>query len=303
MMIDSPIACVLSLEQTVYGEGALPAIIEQILWRSSDYGVPPDMVALGADGVSPNYSALNRRQRLLSDRTLSRAQSVSLVRMAEGGHRVNIDWVWATRLSLWKKSTVIGVRDSDHRSREALLGDEMRSYIFDQLRPSYAYEFRQPMKSCPLMYASGGVVWGDRLSKLPDREGQTDTRWPKDRDRAVAGGVLRDLYPKNYLGPQALGAPMGFTGATLEQWIRSDSSHGSLSLSHVGLTLWAPPVSKIPELREHLYCHGRLYHWQLFDSTRVHYRSDLLAPWEEHRFVPEVYRASFYAEKDPGLVL
>lgn len=63
-------------------------------------------------------------------------------------------------------------------------------------------------------------------------------------------------------------------------------------------------MERIPALREELYRAGRLFYWRFFDPSDAMYRTpeSLREPWEAPEPIPEIYRESFYADKDPGLV-
>ncbi|HBS29609.1 MAG TPA: hypothetical protein DEB06_09215 [Phycisphaerales bacterium] len=163
------------------------------------------------------------------------------------------------------------------------------------------------------MYALG-IGYGPRHKEQHEEYGMNISRWGYSvgcRPEVYAAGILRDIYPHNYLSAPYLDAPIGRTAKTLREWIQDDPvERGTLSPFTDLLTDWAPPVKNIPTIREALYRAGRVFYWRFFcpteriegvDQPEPLFRPDPRAPWEAPDPIPEIYRADYWKDKDPGL--
>ena len=181
------------------------------------------------------------------------------------------------------------------------------------LHPKYAYLFEQEMRLAPLCYASGIGFGNIRQERHEDH--RSNISWwghTASRDaRTFAGGILRDIYPHNYLSEAYLSARIGVSDQTLRDWIEADqASRGILAPFTNTLTDWAPPVARIPQIRESLYRSGRVFYWRFFcpqspesrgQRPEPLYRPDPREPWEAPDPIPEIFRADYWKDKDPGL--
>lgn len=181
----------------------------------------------------------------------------------------------------------------------------------EQLGVRYGYEFRQQM-SAGMFWYMGGANYGDVGSGRHPETRMNISWWSGHAAKACAtAGILRDIYPHNYLSSPYLDAPIGKTAMTLREWIQHDPTRrGTLSTYTDLLTEWTPPIEQIPAIREALYRAGRVFYWRFLSSTRrvdgveqpePLFRPDLSAPWEAPDPIPEIYRADFWKDKDPGL--
>ena len=128
----------------------------------------------------------------------------------------------------------------------------------------------------------------------------------------LSAGILRNIYPENYLSHAHLSARLGHTRTALKEWIEADPVvRGTLEPFNDILTKWTPPVERIPQIREELYRAGRVFYWRFMRpgfrngqggmTPEPYFRPDLSAPWEAPDPIPEIYRADFWKDKDPGL--
>lgn len=75
--------------------------------------------------------------------------------------------------------------------------------------------------------------------------------------RGYRDGLLRDVYPINYLSGKHLQRPVGRT--TLEKWIRQEPARGTLGEPEFGLSRWVVAEKKISTVRSELSPSGLLF--------------------------------------------
>ncbi len=278
-------------------------------------GTVPSRLAAVGDGIPKDYAAFPKRRADLEANRFATIESFSMTELAEGGASEIFDW---TAYAIVIKRT--GVLEFGWTSSSARTDDRPPLTLFSSLRREhsgrYGYLFRQAMGFGPKCYALG-LSYGNIASQRT-REHELNISWwghtAISDDRTIASGLLRDIYPRNFLSDPYLDAPIGRTAMTLREWIEDNpDSRGSLGPFTETLTEWRPPVDRIPAIREALYRAGRVFYWRFYcpeqpggsDGPRRPeplFRPNLADPWEAPEPIPEIYRASYYADKDPGLI-
>ncbi|MCB9838974.1 MAG: hypothetical protein H6813_06505 [Phycisphaeraceae bacterium] len=183
------------------------------------------------------------------------------------------------------------------------------------LKSEYGYVVRQERWVEPILYAMGLLAHNGRYpaySTTPYTLNISQWRWA--RVEAQGGAILRDVYPINILGEKLQQAPIGYSGVSLIDWLRSEpDERGVLEPIDGARVLWTPPVERIPILREQLYRAGRIFYSKFIKPRRIIpntcgqsepeplYRPDLMAPWEAEGQIPDFLSPGFYKDKDPGL--
>jgi hypothetical protein len=119
--------------------------------------------------------------------------------------------------------------------------------LIQELQPAYGIGYVRSHRRGPELYASG-VGRGLTLS-APDREEALRiSRWCDGiAEQVWRNGLLRDIYPWNFLTPPHLGTRV--EGASLRDWISEDARRGSVSEMPNDVVLWEVPASSIPDVR------------------------------------------------------
>jgi len=141
------------------------------------------------------------------------------------------------------------------------------SYIKDLVKdlhqfcnPKYGYAFQREFKKGPGFYP-GGVISGLDHSDETKKERQEITNWgitglADESDPDYQPHMIRDVYPLNFLSPQHLKAQIG--DQALEQWIKSDSTRGSLEELLPNFWCWSVEAAHIESIKEALKPHNIL---------------------------------------------
>lgn len=128
--------------------------------------------------------------------------------------------------------------------------------FYSYLEPSYGYGYQREFKFGPSFYPFGVLVGIDSFSE----EANQITKWGNEynySDGNYKTGMLRDIYPINFLSKTHLSQKVG--GTTLQNWIESTPQHGELqSLIEEQFWSWWVHEGKIPVVREELRPTGLL---------------------------------------------
>jgi len=236
------------------------------------------------------------------------------------------DREWATMMCLSNYATDTGAHLLLGEAQLGITPDVSREIAREFLalqNGQYAYILRQQRRYgyCNFAPTESATT---RLGQPRDHSMNTSW-WGRRRPEVIDACLLRDIYPQSFLNEAYLDAPVGFSGLSLRKWIEAaPSERGELKPFTDTLTEWTPPVENIPKIREALFRGGRLFYWRFFVPTRRRegerailpdgrknpnltepepfYRPDVLAPWESPEPIPEIYRAEYYKDKDPGLI-
>jgi hypothetical protein len=78
--------------------------------------------------------------------------------------------------------------------------------------------------------------------------------------RVYSRGLLRGIYPRNYLSQVQRERQVG--GQTLEAWIGQDSARGELTTLTHGITLWRVPPERVQVIEAELWDTGVIFDWR-----------------------------------------
>lgn len=169
-------------------------------------------------------------------------------------------------------------------------------------RASYGFIYHMPYIQMPWLYRSG-MTPGDEDAKgvHPDFHANRG-RWGLMQLSGEFPLMLRDVFPINLLTAPYLSLQVG--RKSLEQWICVDSLRGSLKPlgGFSEIIVWRPPVERIPYIREELFRSGVLFYWRFFEGGDF-WNRDFSEPFSLPKAepIPEIYRAEFYADRDPKI--
>jgi len=127
------------------------------------------------------------------------------------------------------------------------LGDQrvlnVLTFVADLMAPAYGYGYLLDNYFGPGFHAVGiGCRRGGKdglLPGLPDSERERNARWSNRRETALPAGILRDVFPLNYL--TEIHAAKRIDGKPLFDWIAASPSHGTLKPLREGAWLWTVP--------------------------------------------------------------
>lgn len=311
----------------------LKEIYDQVVSTFEMVGYPPNRLSVTAAGAPKNYGDFKVRKRWLDKHGWENIECLEMCHLLRPeGFEVS---EWSVHFTMSRRTMDIGLGwlpDTITVSTNPL--HRLADYLIKSLSPRYGYRYSQEMRFGPLWYAVG-IGYGDasRRERSVDfsmnvshwRYNTSPASKESRADEIYESGLLRDIYTDNYLREQHLRAPVGRSGLDLRRWIEADpAARGALEPITDEITAWRPPTERIPMIREELFRNGRVFYWKFFLPTRRRqdlagerwvnwddpanqepepfYRADLFEPWESPEPIPEIYRASFYKDKDPGLI-
>jgi hypothetical protein len=286
---------------------------ELVVRSWTDAGREPNQIGAHAPGVGRNYGAFKQKRRFIEQAGFENIRSLSIARLPDGCRHVSaeseLDTFIGPDLSLLSAGCVpslVGVVANVVR--------DCAEKLIVLTNCPYAYMLRREKLYAPGNYALGMDVHVDHDWRDWDLS-QNIQNWSPEMAKLtplLSAGILRNIYPENYLSTPHLDARLGTSSTTLKQWIEADpAGRGTLDSFSDILTQWTPPIQKIPQIREELYRAGRVFYWRFTRpgfrngqggmTPEPLYRPDLSAPWEAPEPIPEIYRADFWKDKDPGL--
>jgi len=129
--------------------------------------------------------------------------------------------------------------------------------------PAYGIGYTRALKLGPIKYALG-LCQGldDVLTGELYEQARHISRWSDVgmSNQVYRQGLLRDVYPFNFLTSSQLTAPCN--GVTLEQWIRGDDKRGTLTAFEEDVWLWAIDESLIQHCHDQLWSAGAIFDWR-----------------------------------------
>jgi len=131
--------------------------------------------------------------------------------------------------------------------------------LVDVARPAYGIGFRRGHRLGPASYAAG-LVQGLEPIGWQDIEALNISFWnDARRERVWEQGIIRDVYPWNFLSASQLARSVG--PLTLEDWIAQDSERGHLTPLSQGITLWELDHGALTPIRRELWREDVIFNW------------------------------------------
>jgi hypothetical protein len=149
--------------------------------------------------------------------------------------------------------TRLGLPNFDSADRE----------LIECLAPEYGIAYSMPVSLGPGAYATGIYV------SRPDADTAQGTeialrisRWGSIgiKQRVYRRGLLRGVYPRNYLAPAHLDQLVG--SMRLSDWISQDVGRGTLADIGNRLSLWTVPGDNVLAIERELWAAGIIFDWR-----------------------------------------
>ena len=228
---------------------------------------PPDRIAVEGVGFSGNPVGFARTHSRLSKGDFSQVKAIETYSMLQNGRKPLVDW-WATAsISFdYKPAFVL-----EARSSVTTLEDDRLMRLIDNcvsiLNPVYGIGYHRDHDKGPGFYAIGlNYVTMDNLTGDDPKEVEAVSKWGYVgmTNEVYREGLLRDVYPYNYLTKPHLEKSVG--KQSLQQWIDADESRGSLSKIGEHMTLWRIASAQIEAVRGELSQYGVIFDWNTYDG-------------------------------------
>jgi hypothetical protein len=242
------------------GSAASTCLKLLIRWFT-ELGYPANKIGLGRVG--------HRSKMLSFDRVAKRIESgaddivdFTLLSMKPGGKIPLTDSI--LEATVYTKAISPFAVISAHSAVLTLESDELCSIsqqLIEHLAPEYGIGYRRPHRLGPAFYAMG-IVEGLGLSDEEDEEALAISNWnsPGMDEHVYREGILRDVYPWNFLNESHLKHPV--EGKPLAKWIGSNPARGKLIAFPRGLVLWQLEESQLTKVRRSLDAAGMIFDWR-----------------------------------------
>ncbi len=137
---------------------------------------------------------------------------------------------------------------------------------------------------------------------VDDYEEHKNSGWGVIHDAKMDSvNILRNIYTMNFLTKPYL--DLRVHDKTLEQWIKADTSRGTLEKINDKVTLWSPPDENISAIREELFRAGIVFYYkffQLWDDDNP-WKRDFSNPWKCPDEIPRIFQQDYRHAIDPPL--
>jgi hypothetical protein len=271
-----------------------------LVQRMEAIGIAPDIVTLDAPGFwGVKYKTFSRVRRRIEQYDFGgRFRGVILtLRGSQWRHDNQSDWITTAKIS--RNPELPDSRAANYTSwlivpsGAGITHQEAVSHLKEYAKVAvdrYGYLFFLPQSFMPEYHPLG------RSGHEPftnDEEQQNTGWWSGYKDLIPPPGMLRNVYPVNFLSCQLLDLPVH--GTTLEQWIRKNTSRGTLERLTDNVMTWTVPVENIPAIREQLFVAGVLFYFKFFQTWEPDnpWKRDFSGRFKPLDPIPEIFRANY----------
>jgi hypothetical protein len=206
----------------------------------------PDKLGVDGEGFTGKVGAFRTSDARLRKSRFNGVKGFSLYSLKTGGEVPLWDWQVSAEIASQKSYCIIGASASN----APIPGDALLSaseFAIQAFAPTYGIGFSREMRLGPTFYATGLVQglqpWGD---EKPEGDRIGAWKWGI-KNRAYEQGILRDVYPWNFLTNLQLDQRV--LRVSLKQWIEQDRENGFLSPVAEGMLLWEVREAQIPRVR------------------------------------------------------
>lgn len=230
--------------------------VDLIAWLEA-LGAPPDRLGVSGEGFSGKAGSFRSNDARLRKAGFSAVTDFSIFHLKPSGEVPLWDWRVNADVSIRDAYCVVGLNSVFFAQAKDALACISRT-IIGALAPTYGIGFHREMRLGPTLYAAGlcqGLQpWGaDRAEvKYINKWGDVGVK-----NRVYERGLLRDVYPQNYLTEVQLLKQIDET--SLKHWIERDRTRGTLSLMGDGMFLWEVLDSQISSIRSVLESAGLIF--------------------------------------------
>lgn len=238
-------------------EQSLRAFWERLLAWFDAHACPPDLLSVHGEGFSGKVASFSRVHARLKARGFESVESISVFSMLPEGTIPVRDWKMTADLSRRQSCAVVAADSSLVTIENSMLAIARRAV--EDLRPVYGVGYRRERRLGPALYAFG-LNYGIHASSGPEyEESLRVSRWGDTgmARQVFRHGVLRDVYPYNFLTEAQLSALVD--GIRLEAWIRQAAGRGNLASFHGNVSLWTVDDAALPGLRDVLGAAGLVF--------------------------------------------
>jgi hypothetical protein len=236
-------------------------------------GLPPDKMAIGGKGFSGRITNFSRASGKLKKSGFSNVEAVNMYTLLADGQIPVCEY--AASVAYLHPSNdggiaVIAVPESS-ASRQIWL--PFAREVAAWLLPSYGIGYMRALNQGPVLFAMGvnyspsvDAAVQKATNKEAYNEGIAISHWCHTgmSERVYLKGLIRDVYPWNFLTRPQLDRPVG--QISLAQWIIDQANRGVLSRLTDTVFLWEVADDRIAETRGALRDAGAIFDWRTHED-------------------------------------
>lgn len=212
--------------------------------------ITPTAIEIDGKGYPDRLVKFENGYKKLTTKEYKEVKGISLY--TEEPDTDNYSFYWKALLDItFSKITglkaYIGVDMNIAVNKEQVLNDIITP-ICNLLDVQYGYSYVMPPEKGSFSYGHG-FVHVPAGHPLPDRENELIAKFNAYR-KTINEGMMRDVYQENLLSEVQLNRQVD--GKRLQDWIKSDSSHGTLS-DFAGIKLWKVTKDQLVKVRNMLH--------------------------------------------------
>lgn len=142
--------------------------------------------------------------------------------------------------------------------------------LVEALSPEYGIGYVRKFSMGPNFFAIG-LNYGNQLARTAEEheEEMQISRWGYSATprKLWREGIIRDVFPWNFLTEPQLQGKVKETNQSLEEWIRSDPNRGTLQELPKAVKLWTVAEENIKPVREVLWKNRSIYDYHVHDKS------------------------------------
>lgn len=244
------------------GKKSVIGFYQTVLRCFDELGYPVDKVGVVGPGHSGELVLLQRGNAELFETNFDGVTALDIYSLLPDARIPPREYILSASYSTTYSYAVVASRSSVmplHSSGILKLTHD----LVRQVNPVYGIGFIRAHRLGPTPYAIG-LAQGLALVGPEDDEALLISKWSYIglKQQVYRDGLLRDVYPWNFLTRPQLDRPVGRT--TLEQWIGQGPCRGTLTRFTSDVWFWEVQDAEIPELRRELHDAGAIFDWRKF---------------------------------------
>jgi len=243
---------------------AVGCVYDAVVGWYKALGHPPDKAAIRGPGHSGKFTSFEHADSKIRRNGIDGVTDFELYALMENAKLVASDYLLAAVCSKKHSYMYVVARSSiAPLSGPAIL--PLTKQMAGCRSPEYGIGYTRDHHLGPCTYAVGiseGLGLGG--TGTPQREEALRISfWMRAMgDRLWRQGVLRGIYPWNFLNTAQLGMPID--GISLRQWIERDPHRGKLEPLNDGSFLWEIEVADLPSVRQVLQKAEIIFDWRKY---------------------------------------
>jgi len=203
--------------------------------------IPPDKLAITGPGHSGKLLSFARGNAKLQKTGFRGVTDLEVVSSLEDAQRVRDYFVTSEWSADYSYSLIVARSSLATLSNSSML--PIARILAIEVKPEYGIGYKVHRDSGPEWYAVGigysssVEVAASKVSGQAYEDSLARCRWGDAmKERVWLKGILRDVYPWNFLTKPQLSKKIG--GVSLQKWINQDPRRGALTALCDGVDLW-----------------------------------------------------------------